>query len=106
MDSDNLKNISQKKQALLQIEESNIIIWTKMITTWFDFSNIWLIWVILLEQEIQIPNYDTKEKVYSNIKQLIWRWWRKWQDTDIILQTFIPNNQIIKEIVELNYKDF
>lgn len=78
-----------------------------MITTWFDFDDVWLIGVILLEQELQIPDYKTEENLYSNIKQLIWRWWRKWSETNILLQTFIPENNIIKSLTrEKNYKDF
>lgn len=62
-----------KKEALENIALSDIIIGTKMITTGFNFQDISLIGVILLEQELQIPRYDTFEKVYSNIKQLIGR---------------------------------
>lgn len=106
MDSDNVANLWEKKQALENIKNAQIIIWTKMITTWFDFKDIWVIGIILLEQELQIPRYDTEEKIYQNIKQLIWRWWRVWEETDIIIQTMIPNNEMIQNIVELNYKDF
>lgn len=106
MDSDNVANLTQKKEALENIGSSQIIIWTKMITTWFDFRNIWVIWIILLEQELQIPKYDTEEKIYQNIKQLIWRWWRVWDETQIIIQTMTPKNELVKNIVELNYKDF
>ncbi len=77
-----------------------------MITTGFDFHNVWLIWVILLEQELWIPAYNTKEKVYSNIKQLLWRGSRKWTISNIVIQTFIPENDIIKNITESNYKTF
>jgi len=105
-DTDVVKNKSEKKQALENLKHADIIIWTKMITTWFDFKNIWLIWTILLEQELQIPAYNTKEKVYSNIKQLIGRWSRNWEQTKIVIQTFIPKNEIITSIVDNNYKDF
>lgn len=105
-DTDNIKNIKEKKEALEKLKKADIIIWTKMITTWFDFEWVWLIWVILLEQELTIPEFSTEEKVYSNIKQVIWRWWRKWEETDIVVQTFIPENDLIKSIVEDNYKDF
>lgn len=106
LDSDNVKNKSAKFWVLEEIKNSNIIIWTKMITTWFDFIWIWLIWIILLEQELLIPKYNTEEKVISNIKQLIWRWSRVWEKTEVIIQTFIPENQIIKNITTNNYKDF
>lgn len=106
LDSDNVKNNTSKREALENINNSEIIIWTKMITTWFDFKNIWVIWLILIEQELQIPKYDIEEKIFQNTKQLIWRWWRSWEETDIIIQTFIPKNVIVKNIVDLNYKDF
>ena len=106
LDSDTTSNITQKKETLSHLQNADIIIGTKMITTWFDFANIGLIWVILLEQELQIPKYDTEEKIYSNIKQLIGRWGRKWQQTDIVIQSCIPNNEIITSIIDGNYKDF
>ncbi len=106
MDTDTLKNKKEKLEALDNIEYSDIVIWTKMITTWFNFKNISTIWVILLEQELNIPKYNTEETVYSNIKQLIWRWWRVGQETNIIIQTFVPSNSLINNIVNLNYKDF
>lgn len=106
LDTDTVKNKLEKENALKNLENSDIIIGTKMITTGFDFKNIWLIWVILIEQELLIPKYNTEEKVYSNIKQLIWRWWRKWEKLNIIIQTFIPENETIKSITSSNYKDF
>ncbi len=105
-DTDTVKNKTLKNEALEKIESSDIIIGTKMITTGFNIKNLWLIWVILLEQELLIPKYNTEEKVYFNIKQLLWRWNRVWEETNIVIQSFIPENNIIKSITEENYKDF
>lgn len=105
-DTDTVKNKTEKSMALKNLENADIIIWTKMITTWFDFEWVWLIWVILLEQELLIPKYNTEEKVYSNIKQLLWRWSRNWEISNIVIQTFIPENEIVKSITTSNYKDF
>lgn len=105
-DTDSVKNNKLKSDSLNKLDKADIIIWTKMITTWFDFNNIWLIWIILLEQELSIPKYNTEEKVYLNIKQLIWRWERLWNKTDFIIQTFIPENDIIQTITDSNYKFF
>lgn len=106
MDSDSVKNISWKKQALENIKNAHIIIGTKMITTWFDFRNIGVIGIVLLEQELQIPKYDTEEKIYSTLRQLIGRWWRLWEESDIIIQTLAPKNEMIQNITSFNYKDF
>ena len=105
-DTDNIKNISDKKKALDNLEKADIIIWTKMITTWFNIKNLGLIAVLLLEQELSIPVYDVEERIYSNIKQLIWRWNRYWEETETLIQTFIPENELIKSITNDNYKNF
>lgn len=105
-DTDTVKNKSEKENALKNLEKSDIIIGTKMITTGFNFKSIWLIWVILLEQELLIPKYNTEEKVYTNIKQLLWRWSRNGEISNVVIQTFIPENEIIKSITHDNYKDF
>lgn len=105
-DTDNLKNVSSKRTALEKLESTDIIIGTKMITTGFNIKNIWLIWVILIEQELNIPRYNTEELVYSNLRQLIGRWGRVWQKTEIVLQTYAINNPLIQHITQKNYRDF
>lgn len=105
-DTDSVKNKTEKNNALDNLEKADIIIWTKMITTGFDFKWVGLIWIILLEQELLVPKYNTEEKVYLNIKQLIWRWNRSGEKSEIIIQTFIPENEMIKNITQNNYKDF
>lgn len=105
-DLDQVKNISEKKEALKNLENSQIIIWTKMITTGFDIQKVGLIWIILFEQELNIPDYNTEERAYTNIKQILGRGWRAWEKTEFIVQSFIADNDIIKTILESNYKDF
>lgn len=105
-DTDNLKNKSSKNLVEENIISSDIIIWTKMINTGYDFKNIWLIWVILLEQELSIPDYKTYERVYTNILQLFWRWNRNWEETINLIQTFVPENEIVKIVTEWNYKTY
>lgn len=105
-DADVIKNKWDKEKALDNLHSADIIIGTKMITTGFDFTNVWLVCVMLLEQELLIPGYNTQEKVYSNIKQLLGRGWRKWEISETIIQTFIPENDVILNITEKNYKDF
>lgn len=106
LDTDSIKTKKDKDSVLSHMKEADIIIGTKMITTGFDFADISLISVILLEQEIAIPKYNIEEISYNNIKQLIGRWWRQWEDKEVVIQTFIVNNDTIKSITESNYKDF
>ncbi len=106
LDTDNVSSISAKKEAFENIQNADIIIWTKMITTGFDLENIWLIAIILLEAELSVPKYDIEEKTFINLKQLIGRGGRKGQITDTVIQTFIPENSFVKQVFSSNYKDF
>lgn len=105
-DSDSVKNISSKQEALTHLENADIIIGTKMITTWFDFEKVGCIGILLVEQELSFASFDAEEKAYANLKQLIGRGNRKTQETQIVLQTFIPKNPTIVRLLNYNYKDF
>ena len=105
-DTDSLQTVGAKKEAASMLDSSDIIIGTKMITTGFNIQNLGLIAVILIEQELNIPRYNTEENVYSNIRQLLGRWGRVWQKTDVILQSYAVKNKAIRNITEKNYKDF
>jgi len=72
-DSDSVRNISSKKQALSQLETADIIIGTKMITTGFDFEKIGCIGIMLVEGELGYQSFNAEEKAYSNLKQIIGR---------------------------------
>ncbi|MDQ7009028.1 MAG: primosomal protein N' [Candidatus Gracilibacteria bacterium] len=105
-DTDTMKTKKSKSEAIQNLEKADIIIGTKMITTGFNFDKVGLIGVILLEQELQIPKYNTEESVYINIRQLIGRGGRVGQKTDFIIQSFIPDNEIVQSIIYDNYKSF
>jgi primosomal protein N' (replication factor Y) len=72
-DTDSVANKSEKEKVLEKINAADIIIGTKMITTGFNIPNLGIIAVILLEQELSMPQYDIEERLYSNMKQLIGR---------------------------------
>lgn len=95
-----MKTKTGKKEALEKLSQADIIIGTKMLTTGFDLSEVGLIGVILLEQELSYPQYNIEEKVYTSLKQLFGRGERKGEQTDIVVQTFVPENPLVKHIVE------
>jgi len=105
-DSDAMKTVSSKREALWDLEQADIIIGTKMITTGFDFENIACIWVILVESELSINWFDSEANAYATLRQVIGRGNRKQQKTEIILQSFIPKNPLIQQISQGNFKDF
>lgn len=106
MDRDNVANKSQKALASQMLHQADIIIGTKMITTGYDLKDVGVIGVIMLEQEIASPLYDTEERAFQNIKQLLGRWGRLGVSTTYIIQTCVPENPELQRIINSNYKDF
>lgn len=82
-----------------EIKKSNIIIATEIINTIF-IENLGLTWFLLFELEFLIPEYNIEEQIYNNVTYNIKRW------SDILIQTYIPDSNILKLISEWNYKDF
>lgn len=103
-DSDSLANVTAKKWALEKVQRADIIIGTKILSTWFNFPKLGCIGVILVEQELQHPCYDGVERSYAQIRQLIWRGNRGQQKTEICLQSLSPKNRLISHISSGNFK--
>lgn len=96
LDSDKLK---KEWISIKDIKDSDIIIATEIANTiWIE--NLWLIVFPLFEMELSSQEYDIEEKIYYNIAYNNKKW------VDIIIQTYIPNNEILKIISSWNYKDF
>lgn len=96
LDSDKIK---KEWINIEDIKSSDIIISTEIVNT-ISFDNLWLVVFPLFEWELVIWDYDIEEKIYNNIVQNIKR------GADIIIQTYIPKNQLLKTITEWNYKEF
>jgi len=105
-DTDNIKTKKDKTEALENLHNADIIIGTKMLTTGFDLEDVGCIGVILLEGELSYPQFNIEEKIYTSLRQLFGRGERKGGETDIIVQTFIPENPLVQHITDGNYKDF
>lgn len=96
LDSD---KVSKEWTSLEEIKSSDLIVATQMVNT-IAFENLWLVVIPLFEAELVIPEYDIEEQIYTNIS------YNKNRGADIIIQTYIPKNPLLKIIIEGNYNDF
>jgi len=102
LDSDSIKTKSELSSLNENIKSSDIIIWTNILNNILDIENIKTVLIILIEQELQIPYYNSSEKLFISVKQLI----NKKEINEVLIQSYIPENENIKLIVNSNYKDF
>ncbi len=110
-DSSSMK-VSVKSQEKLWKDFSSgkidILIGTQMIAKAWDIGNVGLVGIIDTDSLFSFPDYQTEENAFSLISQVIGRAGRtKSRITGkSIIQTYHPENQIIKWAAEKDYEKF
>lgn len=105
-DSDTTKSKThfEELNEALKSQKIDILIWTQMIAKWFDLPNVTLVWVILADIWLNIPDFKAWEKTFQLLTQVAGRAWRWQKDAKILIQTFNPENHIIEYVKNYDYK--
>ncbi len=99
-------------QAKIYQEFSNhkldILVGTQMITKGWDLPNVALVAIIDTDNALSIPDFSAYERFYENLVQLSGRVSRPGAKFpgSIVIQTFQPENKLIKFSAERNYEAF
>lgn len=101
IDSDVLKTIDEYEEAILQIEDGNvdIIIGTNILSKKINNNNIGLTAILSADRLLNSCDYRANEYTYSSIAKLI-------NCENLIIQTYYPNNNIIKYASQGNYDSY
>lgn len=101
IDSDNLKTVEEYEDAILQIEDGvvDIIIGTNILHKKINNSNIGLTAILSADRMLNSNDYRANEFTYGNIANLI-------SCENLIIQTYYPNNNVIKYASVGNYDSF
>ncbi len=83
-----------------------IMIGTQMITKGLHFPNVTLVGVISADMSLSFPDFRSLEKTFQLLTQVSGRAGRGVKEGEVIIQTFQPENNIFKNIVEGNYEEF
>ena len=109
-DAESLKKSKEHKKLYQDFSQGkiDILIGTQMITKGWDLPQVKLVGIISADSLFNIPDFTTSEKAFQNITQAIGRTGRirsQWSGKAII-QTFNPENFIIKNAAKANYESF
>ena len=105
-------DIAQKKHSSEKIlmdfadRKYDILIGTQMIAKGLDFANVTLVGVISADQMLLLPNYDSIERAFSTLTQVVGRGGRGEKAGEAIIQTFDPKNPLIRLAALQNYEAF
>ena len=87
-------------------EKIPVMIGTQMVCKGLNFENVTLVGVMSADQSLYSSDYRAYERTFSLITQVIGRSGRGAKHGRAVIQTFTPENQVIRLAAEQNYNAF
>ena len=84
----------------------DILVGTQMVAKGHDFPNVTLAVALLADQSLQFPSYKANEDTFNLLTQLVGRAGRKDKKGYAVVQTYSPENEIIKLAQKQDYEAF
>ena len=108
MDTDTVKAAGSHDALLSKFKDEKIpiMVGTQMVTKGLNFENVTLIGVISADQSLYCGDYRSGERTFSLITQVIGRSGRGSKPGRAIIQTFTPQNEIIRLAAAQDYDGF
>ena len=100
--SDTVQNINQTKQVLDDIlnKRIDIIVGTQIITKGYHFPDLTLLGVLDADASLFGGQFKAMEKTYQLLTQVIGRVGRGEKRGEAVIQTYSPENMVMKALVE------
>ena len=108
MDTDSVTPVGSHEElfARFRKERVPIMVGTQMVTKGLNFENVTLVGVISADQSLYAGTYRAGERAFSLITQVVGRSGRGAKPGRAIIQTFTPDNEIIRQAARQDYEDF
>lgn len=87
-------------------EKIPVMVGTQMVTKGLNFENVTLVGVLSADQSLYAGSYRAGERTFSLITQVVGRSGRGEKPGRAVIQTFTPENQIIRQAAAQDYEDF
>ncbi len=85
--------------------EVNILIGTQMISKGLDFDNVSVVGILNADSMLNYPDFRAFERSYQMMAQVGGRAGRKNKQGTVVLQTSNPDNPVILDVINNNYKN-
>ncbi len=108
MDTDSVAPVGSHEElfARFRKERVPIMVGTQMVTKGLNFENVTLVGVISADQSLYAGTYRAGERAFSLMTQVVGRSGRGAKPGRAIIQTFTPDNEIIRQAARQDYEDF
>ena len=86
--------------------EIDILLGTQMIAKGLDFPNATLVGIINADQGLYLPDFRAGERIFQLIYQASGRSGRRSKQGEVVIQTYSPDNPVIKSAAKLNMVEY
>lgn len=86
--------------------EADILVGTQMIAKGHDFKNVTLVGIIDADISLFIQDYRANERTFQLITQVAGRSGRDCKPGRVLMQTYVPNNEVFGYISRYDYESF
>ena len=97
---------SEKVIEDFQSGRTDILIGTQILAKGLDFRNVSLVGIINADVSLNIPDYRSSERTYQLITQVAGRAGRAGGRSLVLIQTYDPDSDVIKEAAAGDYEAF
>ncbi len=85
---------------------TDILIGTQILAKGLDFRNVGLVGIINADVSLNIPDYRSSERTYQLITQVAGRAGRAGGSSRVLIQTYDPDSDVIREAAASDYEAF
>ena len=86
--------------------KTDVLVGTQILAKGLDFRNVGLVGIINADVSLNIPDYRAPERTFQLITQVAGRAGRTGGDSSVLIQTYDPGSDVIKEAAAGDYESF
>ena len=106
MDADTTAGGHEKLLRRFREEKIPILLGTQMVAKGLDFPGVTLVGVLSADQSLYVDNYQAAERTFALLTQVVGRAGRGSRPGRAVIQTFTPDNDVIRAAVRQDYAAF
>ena len=105
MDLDTTRSKHSLQQIIGDFEERkiDILVGTQMVTKGLDFDNVSLVCILNADNMLSYPDFRAAERSFQLMAQVSGRSGRKNNQGRVIIQTYNPENPVIRDVMKNDY---
>jgi len=106
MDLDTTRGKYSYQKLINDFEQKNIdiLVGTQMVSKGLDFGEVVLVGIVDADRMIHFPDFRAQERAFQMITQVSGRAGRRRDPGKVIIQTYDPQQQILKRVIDQDYQ--